>query len=158
VGDTVTVMSWESYSQVEGTVVEISPYPDESGQYWFSNQGNQNVSLYPFKIFLDEDADLREGEYVDITFTGQQEDSGSSMYLTSAFVRQENGKNYVLVVGADGTLEKRFIQVGTMLWGSEYQILSGLSQDEYIAFPYGRQTKEGAKVRYADIDELYNYY
>jgi hypothetical protein len=45
-----------------------------------------------------------------------------------------------------------------MLWGSEYQILSGLSQDEYIAFPYGRQTKEGAKVRYADIDELYNYY
>jgi multidrug efflux pump subunit AcrA (membrane-fusion protein) len=158
VGDTVTVMSWESYSQVEGTVVEISPYPDESGQYWFSNQGNQNVSLYPFKIFLDEDADLREGEYVDITFTGQQEESGSSMYLTSAFVRQENGKNYVLVVGADGTLEKRFIQVGTMLWGSEYQILSGLSQDEYIAFPYGRQTKEGAKVRYADIDELYNYY
>jgi hypothetical protein len=157
VGDTVTVMSWENYAQVEGTVVEISPYPDESGQYWFSNQGNQNVSLYPFKVFVDEDADLREGEYVEITFDGGG-DQDSGLYLTSAFVRQENGKSYVYVAGADGTLEKRFIKTGRILWGSEYEILGGLSQDEYIAFPYGRNVKDGAKTTYADIDDLYSYY
>jgi multidrug efflux pump subunit AcrA (membrane-fusion protein) len=157
VGDTVSVMSWENYSQVEGTVVEISPYPDESNQYWFSTEGNQNVSVYPFKVFVDEDADLREGEYVEITFSGG-DDQSSGLYLTSAFVRQENGKNYVYVVGADGTLEQRFIKTGRVLWGSEYEILDGLTQDDYIAFPYGRNVKDGANVTYADIDELYSYY
>jgi multidrug efflux pump subunit AcrA (membrane-fusion protein) len=158
VGDTVTVMSWENYDQFEGTVVEISPYPDESDQYWFSTEGNQNVSLYPFKVFVDEDADLREGEYVEITFDGGGADESGGLYLTSAFVRQENGKSYVYVVGDDGTLEQRFIKTGRILWGSEYEILDGLNQDDYIAFPYGRNVKDGAKVTYADIDELYSYY
>lgn len=157
VGDAVTVMSWENYAEVEGVITEISSYPDESNRYWHYSQGNQNVSLYPFKVFVDEDANLREGEYVDITYS-PGEDSGTGLYLSTAFIRQENGRSYIFAAGADGLLEKRYVKTGRYLWGSDLEILDGLTEEDYIAFPYGRQTKDGAKIRYAETDELYSYY
>ena len=72
------------------------------------------------------------------------------------FLRQENGKSYVYVMGEDGLLEKRFVVTGRNLWGSWLEILSGLTEEDYIAFPYGRQTVDGAKVRLAETDELYS--
>ena len=31
-----------------------------------------------------------------------------------------------------------------------------MTLDDNIAFPYGKDVKDGAKVKYASIDELYN--
>lgn len=152
-GDTVSVMSWESYETYEGVITEISEYPDESGQSYYYGEGNQNVSLYPIKIFIDEDAELREGEYVSVTYNAGGGDGG--LYLEMPFIRQDGGKSYVYTVGADGTLEKRYVRTGQNLWGSYIEILDGLTADEYVAFPYGRQTREGAHVRYAEADELW---
>ena len=155
VGDPVTVQSWESGAIAEGEIVEISSYPDESNNYWYYSQGNPNVSKYPFRVFVDEDASLREGEGVTMMYTPAGQDVGG-LYLEMPFIRQENGKSYVYVVGEDGLLEKRFIVTGQNLWGSWLEVLSGLSEEDYIAFPYGRQTVDGAKVRYAESDELYS--
>ena len=154
VGDAVTVQSWENYGQSEGTITEISEYPDENGRYWYYSNGNQNVSLYPFKIFVDASAGLREGEWVTVSLTGKGERS-NAMFLDMSFVRQENGESYVYAVGEDGRLEQRSVKTGRNLWGSYVEILSGLTQEESIAFPYGRQTRDGAKVRYAEVQELY---
>ena len=156
VGDTVTVQSWENYATLEGEIVEISEYPDETGQYWYYSEGNQNISLYPFTVFLDESAGLREGEWVTVTYDPGGEESGG-FYVEMPFILQENGKNYVYAAGADGRLEKRLLSTGGNLWGSYIKVLDGLTEEDYIAFPYGRSIQDGAKIRYAEISELYSY-
>ena len=155
IGDTVTVQSWENYQVLEGVITEISEYPDESNQYWYYSEGNQNVSVYTFRVFIDENAELREGEYVSITYSGSGGEDGG-LYLELPFIREENGRSYVYTVGEDGKLEKRYLRTGKNLWGSYVEILDGLTIDDYVAFPYGRQTKDGARVRYADSSELWS--
>lgn len=157
VGDVVTVMSWESYEQVEATITEISEYPATGGYYYHYSNGNQNVSLYPFTVFLSEDAPVREGEYVYITYYPGG-DTSNSLYLENPFILLENGKSYVYVADADGRLEKRQIGTGRSLWGSYTEITGGLSGEDSIAFPYGRNLREGAKVNYATLDQLYAVY
>ena len=154
VGDPVTVTNWETYETLEGTITEISEYPDESGQYWFYSQGNQNVSQYPFTVFIDGDAELRDGGFVSVSYSSTTE--GGGLYLQTPFVRQESGRSWVYVAGDDGVLHERTVRTGKNLWGSYVQILSGLSEDEYIAFPYGRQTTEGAKTTIASAEELWS--
>lgn len=62
VGDTVTVMSWQTYSQTEAEIVSISEYPvEENGNYYHWSQGNSNASLYPFTVYLDEDTPCARG-------------------------------------------------------------------------------------------------
>ena len=156
VGDKVTVQSWENYLELEGEIVEISEYPDETGQYWHYSEGNQNISLYPFTVFLDESAGLREGEWVTVTYDPGGEDSGG-FYVEIPFVLQENGRSYVYAAGEDGRLEKRLLVTGGNLWGSYIKVLDGLTEEDYIAFPYGRGIQDGAKLRYAEISELYSY-
>ena len=46
---------------------------------------------------------------------------------------------------------------GKSLWGSYTEILSGLTPEDFIAFPYGKNLKEGAPTRESDLSELYNY-
>ncbi len=157
VGDTVNVRSWEAYETLTGTITEISDYPDESNRYWHYSSGNQNVSLYPFTVFLTEDAALREGEWVQLTYSPTVS-QGSGIYLMNPFIRTENGKSYVWCEGEDGTLEKRSVITGGTLWGSYQEILYGITMDDHLAFPYGRDLQEGAPAREVGINELYGYY
>ena len=59
-------------------------------------------------------------------------------------VRDENNK-----------LRKQYIVTGT-LSDTGYEVLDGLSESDWIAFPYGKNVKEGAKTREATIGELYD--
>lgn len=155
VGDTVSISSWMTGAACEGTIVSIDDYPTTSGNSW--GDGNRNVSYYPFKVFVEEDASLQANDYVDIQYqkAGTQE-QGSSLYLQSWFIRTDNGKSYVMARGEDGRLEQRWVQTGRDLWGSYTQIRGGLTTDDYLAFPYGRDVVEGARTVEATPDELYN--
>ena len=155
VGDTVSISSWMTGAACEGTIVSIDDYPTTSGNSW--GDGNSNVSYYPFKVFVEEDAGLQANDYVDIQYqkAGTQE-QGSSLYLQSWFIRTDNGKSYVMARGEDGRLEQRWVQTGRDLWGSYTQIRGGLTTDDYLAFPYGRDVVEGARTVEATPDELYN--
>ena len=155
VGDTVSISSWMTGAACEGTIVSIDDYPTTSGNSW--GDGNRNVSYYPFKAFVEEDAALQANDYVDIQYqkAGTQE-QGSSLYLQSWFIRTDNGKSYVMARGEDGRLEQRWVQTGRDLWGSYTQIRGGLTTDDYLAFPYGRDVVEGARTVEAAADELYN--
>ena len=57
----------------------------------------------------------------------------------------------------DGKLEKRNVKLGKVLWGSYYEILSDLGDEDYLAFPYGKHVKEGAPTVESDISTLYSY-
>ena len=155
VGETVQVSSWMTGASAEGEIVEISDYPTDNANSW--SDGNSNVSYYPFKVFVSEEADLQEGDYVEMSYqnsTGSAD--GNTLYLESMFIRTENGKSYVLVRGEHDRLEKRWVQTGRNLWGSYTQIRGGLTVDDFVAFPYGRDVVEGAGTTEATPDQLYN--
>ena len=157
VGDTVSISSWMTGAACEGTIVSIDDYPTNNGNNW--GDGNRNASYYPFKVFVTEDANLQPNDYVDIQFqkNASADESGNTLYLESMFIRTENGKSYVMARGEDGRLEQRWVQTGRDLWGSYTQIRGGLTIDDYVAFPYGRDVTEGAKTVEATADQLYNY-
>lgn len=157
VGDSVSISSWMTGAACEGTIVSIDDYPTSNGSNW--GDGNRNVSYYPFKVFVTEDANLQPNDYVDIQYqkVSAQQQTGSSLYLQSMFIREDNGKSYVMARGDDGRLEQRWVQTGRDLWGSYTQIRGGLTVDDYVAFPYGRDVVEGAHTQEATTDQLYNY-
>lgn len=157
VGDSVSISSWMTGAACEGTIVSIDDYPTSNGSNW--GDGNRNVSYYPFKVFVTEDANLQPNDYVDIQYqkVSAQQQAGSSLYLQSMFIREDNGKSYVMARGEDGRLEQRWVQTGRDLWGSYTQIRGGLTVNDYVAFPYGRDVVEGAHTQEATTDQLYNY-
>ncbi len=155
IGETVQISSWMTGASCEGEIVEISDYPTDNANSW--SDGNSNVSYYPFKVFVSEDADLREGDYVDMSYQNTSGSAdGNNLYLESMFIRTENGKSYVMVRGENGRLEQRWVQTGRNLWGSYTQIRGGLTVDDFVAFPYGRDVVAGAGTTEATRDQLYN--
>lgn len=165
IGQTVTVGSYnyDDYSVImcEGTVVEILDYPTTNDSYY---GGNTNVSYYPFTVFVPADAGLTQGAYAEMVLGEVQTDEygnlsgdSSNLYLESMFIRTENGKSYVYVRGDDGTLEKRYLSTGASLYGSYTEIKSGLTVDDYIAFPYGSGLEDGAATEEGTMDEFYGY-
>ena len=155
VGDTVQISSWRTGVACEGEIVSIDDYPTQNGSNW--GDGNSNVSYYPFKVFVSEDANLQPNDYVEMQYQKTAKaDSADSLYLQSFLLRSENGKSYVMVRGENDKLEKRWVQTGRDLWGSYTQIRGGLTLEDYVAFPYGRDVVEGAHTKEATADQLYN--
>lgn len=154
IGQTVQVNCWETGAMCEGTIVEISEYPTTDSNSW--SDGNSNVSYYPFRVFVDESADLRANAYADMSYENHVQE-GDSLYLENEFLRTDGGKSYVYVRNADGLLEQRTVQTGRSLWGSYTQIRGGLTIDDYVAFPYGKDVEDGAKTVEATAQELYGY-
>lgn len=155
IGDTVQISSWRTGVSCEGKIVSIDSYPTQNGSNW--GDGNSNVSYYPFKVFVSEDANLQPYDYVEMQYQkSAKADAANSMYLQSFLLRSENGKSYVMVRGENDKLEKRWVQTGRDLWGSYTQIRGGLTLEDYVAFPYGRDVVEGAHTKEATADQLYS--
>jgi len=136
-----------------GQVQFISDLP-LSGDSW-NGMGNPNASYYPFKAFVDGSADLQAGTYVSMTYSTSASENG--LYLENPFILKEPNGSYVFVMGQNGKLEKRAITVGKSLWGSYTEVLSGLTVDDLIAFPYGKDVNDGAAAVESDISTLYEY-
>ena len=151
IGQEVTVNDWNSGMSYVGTITSVGDFPTSNNFY--SGMGNTNVSYYPFTVFVDESADLREGNYVNMTFSTAGAQNG--IYLQNPFIRTEKGRSYVLVMGQDGRLEQRYVTTGKALWGSYTEILSGLTAEDRVAFPYGKNVKPGAPAVDGDISDLY---
>ena len=155
IGDTVQISSWRTGVNCEGKIVSIDDYPTQNGSNW--GDGNSNVSYYPFQVFVSEDANLQPYDYVEMQYQkSAKADAANSMYLQSFFLRSENGKSYVMVRDENDKLEKRWVQTGRDLWGSYTQIRGGLTLEDYVAFPYGRDVVEGAHTKEATADQLYS--
>ncbi len=152
-GQTVSIMSWETGMSYEGTVVEIGQFPTEQRNYYYGT--SQNVSYYPYKVFIDESAQLQDGYYVSLSLQASENQGG--LYLQTAFTRTEGASTYVYVRGEDGKLEKRTIRTGRNLWGSYVEVLSGLTESDFVAFPYGKTVKEGAPTQEGTYEDLYQY-
>ena len=153
IGQEVTVNDWNNGMVYTGIIQSIGDAPSADG-YW-NGMGNPNASYYPFTVFVDGSADLQPGYYASVMFTSATAQNG--IYLENPFLRSEQGKSYVYVRGEDGNLEKRYVTTGKSLWGSYTEILSGITAEDFIAFPYGKNLKEGAPTKESDLSELYDY-
>ena len=151
IGQEVTVNDWNTGATYTAKISSMGDFPTQEG--YFSGMGNPNASYYPFKVFVEEDADLEAGRYVSVMFSTAQGEHG--VYLENPFLRTENGRTYVLVLGEDGMLEQRFVTTGKSLWGSYTEILTGVDPEDLIAFPYGKNVKPGAKAVEGDLSNLY---
>ncbi len=151
IGQEVTINDWNTGAQYTGTIASVGDFPSLDG-YW-NGMGNPNASYYPFTVFVDGSADLQEGRYVNMTYSTSSGENG--IYLENPFLRTEKGRSYVYVRGADGLLEKRYVTTGKSLWGSYTEILDGLTPEDYIAFPYGKNVKPGAQTVESDLSSLY---
>lgn len=150
-GMEVTVNDWNTGMVYTGTVERIGDYPS-SGNGW-NGMGNPTATYYPFTVFVSESADLQSGSYVSITYSAGSTQNG--IYLENPFLRTEGGRTYVMVMGEDGKLEKRYVVTGKSLWGSYTQILDGITPEDYLAFPYGKDVQPGAEAVIAEINALY---
>ena len=151
-GQEVTVNDWRSGMTYTGTISSIGDFPTRDGYY--NGNGNPNASYYPFKVFVDESADLQAGSYVSVAYSTAESENG--IYLENPFLRTEQGRSYVLVLGRDGKLEQRWVTTGKSLWGNYTEILSGLTAEDLIAFPYGKNVRPGAAAVEGDISDLYS--
>ena len=151
IGQEVTINDWNTGMTYTGYVESLGDYPSADG-YW-NGMGNPTATYYPFRVFVEESADLQSGSYVSIMFSAGQSEHG--IYLENPFLRTEGAQSYVYVAGADGLLEKRYVTTGKSLWGSYTEILEGLSETDLVAFPYGKTVKEGAETVESDLSVLY---
>lgn len=149
VGDIVYGSSYGGIS-FTAEIVEVSEYPSTTTDYYYYGEDSSNESNYPFLAFIENTEGLEVDDGVELSLDGAVSEFGYSteegLALNSAFVRtEENGRSYCLVEGDSGKLEKRYLEAGTNEWGT-IQIKSGLSREDYIAFPYGKGVVEGAKT------------
>ena len=151
----VTVYDWSKGGQAmyTGTIVKISTFPSDEQSYY---GGNTTVSSYPFTVFVDGSADISDNAYVEISYGAQATDS-NTFYIPNAFIRTEGGRSFVYILGEDGRLEERVITPGRDLWGNYTEILAGLTMEDRIAFPYGKDVVPGAKTEVQDdLTALYS--
>ena len=151
IGQEVTVNDWNTGMMYTGTIHSIGDLPSSRGGY--NGMNNPNASYYPLIVFVDGSADLQEGSYVSVQYSSGTSENG--IYLENPYLRTEQGKTYVMVRGENGRLEQRFVTTGKSLWGSYPEVLSGLSEEDLIAFPYGKNVKAGAPTQEGDLGDLY---
>ena len=150
-GSEVTISDWRNGTSCTGTVQSIGDFPSTATYY--SSNNNPNASFYPFTVLVDEDANLVPGYYVDMEYS--LSDSTDGIYLSNPFLRTEQGASFVYVQGENGKLERRDVVTGKSVWGSYTQILSGITVDDLIAFPYGKNVKPGVPTEQGDYSTLY---
>lgn len=149
VGDALMANLWspEGQKTYNAVISEISEYPQNNANNY--GGGNMNVSYYPFTAVIEESEGLTNGQYLDMTMTvgGNTEGSSNAIYISKAYIREENGKNYVFIANEDNRLEKRYIETGKIIYGEQVEVKDGLTMEDRIAFPYGKNVKEGVKVK-----------
>ena len=146
VGDTITVNMWSNGMTYKGTIVKISPYPTDNSMSYY---GSGNVSNYQFIADLECEDELQTWDGGEIILDSASDGKEVLFALMSAYVGEEGGRNYVLKAGEDGRVYRQYVETGKVVYSGWYvEIISGLSLDDYIAFPYGKNAVEGAKADY----------
>ena len=134
-----------------GAVVAISTYPsDEEAE---NNAGNSNVSYYPFTVSVSSKENLKIGDKVEIYL---RENSDEIHYILKSFVMSDDtGKSFVMAENKKGELEQRYVDTGSTLYGEYIEVISGLDDNDWLAFPYEKNAKAGTKTNHSTQQELF---
>lgn len=149
IGQSVSAVNYMTGDTYEGTISEISNVPSDSVNYY--GDSNPNSSFYEYTAYIENPQNLKKGDSLELTIDTSSEGSDSGLYIDKSYVRTENGQSYIYK-DDNGKLKKQSVKTGKSLWGSYVEIKSGLTNDDYIAFPYG--VREGEKTKVSE-DGMY---
>ena len=158
-GSRITVMSRTDASVTWSGTVTLVDYenPSQGNDYdmYYGNSSNEmtSSSKYPFYVELDSTEGLILGQHVYMELeTEEGVTSGPS--ISSAFVCfEEDGSAYVWAEKR-GKLEKRTVTVGEYNFMNDtYEIIGGLTEEDFIAFPDYELCVEGAPTTHENVVE-----
>lgn len=152
-GQMLSGMAYESMMPFEAEIKEVSPYPADD----YMMQSNREVTYYPFTAFIQDSTGLKDNEMVTMDLP-QENGEITGIFLSKEYVRSKDGEDYVLKAGKNGKLVKQVVHTGRTFYGSLIEIKDGITTEDYVAFPYGKKVKEGAKVKKAKLADEYNGY
>ena len=139
-----------------GTVALVdyeSPSQGSENDMYFGNavDGMAAASKYPFYVELDSSEGLILGQHVYLELDAGEEAVASGPSVSGGFVcYEEDGSTYVWAE-KNGKLEKRPVVVGEYNYMLDtVEILEGLSEDDFIAFPDPELCVEGAPTTHSE--------
>ncbi|MCD7883371.1 MAG: efflux RND transporter periplasmic adaptor subunit [Lachnospiraceae bacterium] len=136
-----------------GMVTEISAEPDKSDDSSYSYYDSAETSTYSFYIDLNDSDGLLLGQHVIIEADISQNSEKDGLWLEEFYIIQEEGGYYVWLADTSNTITKHAVTVGDYdVDTARYEILDGLQEDDYIAFP-SATISEGDPVSYYDTAE-----
>ena len=131
---TVTLVDYESPSQENPNAMYYGMATDEMG----------TPSKYPFYVELDGTDGLILGQHVYLQLEGQDEEI-PGLSVSNVFIAYDDFGNPFVWADNGGKLEKRTVELGEYdMMNDTIAVLSGLSEDDYIAFPDMELCVEGA--------------
>ena len=132
---TVSLIDYENPTQGNGNEMYYGMATDEL----------TSSSKYPFYVELDSTEGLILGQHVYLQLETQAAETPAGPAISSAFIAyEEDGSTYVWA-DKNGKLEKRTVSLGEYnMMNDTYEILSGLTEDDFIAFPDLELCVEGA--------------
>lgn len=146
-GDRLRILSRTDDQSWTGTVSRVDYENPSNGNQnnMYGNEPDQMTgsSKYPFYVELDSTDGLILGQHLYLMLdTGEEESVG--LNIGSAFVCfDENESPYVWAENR-GKLEKRAVTLGEFNeMRDTYQILSGITEEDYIAFPDAEACRPG---------------
>lgn len=118
------------------TLIDTENPQQNNNDYYYSSSETVGASKYPFYIELDSADELILGQHVYIELDQGQEEVKDGLWLYGYFVVQDEETPYVWVANERNRLEKRAVELGEYDADmDEYEIVGGLTEDEYIAWP-----------------------
>lgn len=134
-----------------GTVTLVdyeNPVQGNNNGYYISSGSDEMSasSRYPFYVELDSMDGLILGQHLYLSVAGEEPVSLEGVTLSGAFVcYDEDGSCFVWADNGQGKLEKRGVELGNYdPMADAYEILSGLSDSDYVAFPDDEVCIQGA--------------
>ena len=138
--------------------------------------GNPAMSHYRFAASVAEGTGIRAGDPVEILIPravlgqspegdespvenkspaeSQSPAAEGSVILPDALLFYEGGAAFVYAMDGDGRLVRRQVETGRSFEGTKTEILSGLTGEDYLAYPEEAAGKEGAKARIVYGEEM----
>ena len=156
---------------MEGTRMKIVSRSDET-QVWYGtvtlvdyespSQGNDNnyyiggvmdpmtsSSKYPFYVELDSSEGLLLGQHVYLELDADEEEQ-KDISISSAFIAYDDEGNPYVWAEKNGKLEKRTVVLGEYDFMTDaMEILEGLTEGDYIAFPDPEFCAEGVSTTHS---------
>ncbi len=151
-GQVVTGMAYESQMGFQAEITEVSPYPQEG-----YSSGMQEQSYYPFTAVIQDGQGFKANEMVSMDLPAEGGEI-TGIFISREYIRTQNGEEFVYKEGEDQRLKKQKVTTGRTFYGSTVEIKEGITLEDKLAFPYGKNVREGAGVREASIEELYSMY
>lgn len=136
-GQTVVIRSRVDENQTwNGTISKIDTDNVQKSDDDSSSDSSVSATKYPFYVELPSAEGLLLGQHVYVELDEGQDEQKEGIWLYSNYVVQDDGGAYVWAANEKNCLEKRYVELGKYDENlAEYEILSGLAQNDYIAWP-----------------------